>query len=269
MNKKLFNNLDEMYFYIGELKKHNRRLFSNQILSEEVLEKEIQKNNLYFCYSPQKYLNILIYERDFVRLYYYIADIDNYEISELQEKIVCDVFFSKRDEKVEQILKTLGRCGLKQYATFSKWCRKADDFRETYVDYEGYTISPKTEPNFGTMLEEYFESYTDMIPNTDEMETYLSDKICYSAKNKFNQTIGGIVITQRGSVQTEEFLFVDPVYRGKSIAKRLHEEVYKNSDDTIKQFVCWIRDDNMPSINVHKYFGYEKANAYKITMMKG
>ena len=88
-----------LHEFVAELKKANRKLISNCYLSEARIGLYIDKDNLFYTYVPMKYLNIWHKERDFVRLYYYIADLDFYEIPDIDVKIVCDQFYQKETEK--------------------------------------------------------------------------------------------------------------------------------------------------------------------------
>lgn len=81
-------------------------------------------------------------------------------------------------------------------------------------------------------------------------------------------TAGGMVVSSKGHVYTEEFVFTDARMRKRGIASELHQYSYERNNDCNCKFIAWIRDDNEASKKLHTKYRYEKQSSYKITLKK-
>lgn len=167
------------------------------------------------------------------------------------------------------ICDTLQAAGLKEYAVYHKWIRDKKNNVPACIA-ENIAILQGIQNGFSEKIEDYFDIYSDNVPLPEKSRQFYWEKTCYRAILKENNDlIGGIVISERGNVMTEEFVFVDKQYRGKNIANLLHQWWYENTDNEDAQFAAWIRDDNQESIRLHINNGYIKSGTYKVTLMKG
>lgn len=260
------NNIEQFYKFISELKTYKRHLTSNLLISENEVASLIDDEKMFYYYVPGKYINFWKKEWDFSRLYYYIANINDYDVPIIAGKIVCDLFCRKETEKNNAIRIALKNAGFNEYALFHKYEKKRD-----MVDskiYSGEVVRGKI-TGFYELLRECFDIYTDLVPEPEEAERFLDGKICCSVVDEEGKIAGGTVITKKGSVETEEFIFVKDTWRGRGIARRIREYCQANAAKEVTRFISWIKDDNELSWRQIINLGYQKSNVYKITMMKG
>lgn len=263
----IIDSKDHLHCLINELKKANRHLIYNFYMDEKNAAEYINAGRMYYVYVPRKYLNIWHIEREFIRLYYYIADIEAYDTIESSAVIVCDYIVQRKTDKMTALANKLEAVGLKQYAVFHKWtCDKIEYKIEPPNDISVISGACK---GFFEMLRSRFNVYTDYVPEEEDAQRVFKSKICYSAVSDENQElVGGIVITKRGLIQTEEFLFVSPSYCNRGIAHKLHCSWYSRHSEENVKYVCWISDENEKSKKIHSDFGYVMNPTHKITMLK-
>lgn len=69
------------------------------------------------------------------------------------------------------------------------------------------------------MLKDSFDIYSDYVPEYDKFDTYIKNRVIISITNQEkNELIGGLVITVKGDVQTEEFVFTKSCVQGSGVA---------------------------------------------------
>ncbi len=264
------NDLDYLYEIIGNLKSVKRRLDTNLYYSDHDLAKFISVGKLFYEYKADKYLNLIIFERDFARLYFYIADLEKYEVPELQCKIVCDYFYTKETENTQKVVNLLTGKGLQKYAVFNKWSKSGlpQINKEKNADI---IISKQVIPEgFFEAIKDCFDIYTDILPEEKDANDYLAGKICYSANFKSSkQLAGGLVVTAKGDTFTEEFLFVLPSARGLGITNDLYRFYYEDIQAQAPQFYGWIQTGNRAPERMLENYEYKKTSSQKITFMKG
>lgn len=258
---------DELYAYVTSLKKANRHLVTNFYMSEEEINRYTKEEQLYYKFKKNSYLNIWVYEHDFARLFFCIADVSSYEVPDVRQKLICDLFFQNEKSIVGIVdrLKCLNFC---EYAFYTKWIKK-----EAVLLYECneeiIRIESGTAKGFYELLRQCFDIYSDLVPEEKDAIAFLNGKKCYTAFHQnTGEVIGGIVISVHGNIQTEEFIFVRPDMRGQKIAKCLHKRWYDEANDAGIQYLAWIRDDNYDSICLHSQIGYTKHNSNKLTMIR-
>lgn len=257
--------ISHLYGLINELKSFKRRLTTNVFLSEQALEDLIKEDGLEYEYVPGGYLNIFVREWDHLRLYFYLSDVRNYQVSRSEETVVCDLFFNREDEKNGELISAFEKEDFLRYAMYHRWLRT-----ETVTDSmsDDQIVEGQAE-GFYELLRGCFDIYSDYVPQPDLFADYMKDKIVYSAVDTdTGRLAGGLVVSEKGEVQTEEFVFTDPGFRAQGIASKLHRKWYESCGGSIRRFMAWIRDDNDASIDLHRKFAYEKQNMYKITMKR-
>lgn len=258
---------DELYSYVGSLKKSSRHLVSNFHMSEEEIERHTKECGIYYKFVNNKYLNLWVYEHDFMRIFFFIACISEYRIPDIKKKVVCDIFFQKGKNAIE-IVSRLKCLNLYEYVSYTKWIKKETKlFCE--CDDMHIRIESGAAEGFYKLLCQCFDIYSDVVPEEKNAVSFFNNKKCYTAyQKKTDQVIGGIVISVHGNIQTEEFVFVRPDMRGQQIAKCLHKRWYDETNDAGVQYYAWIRDNNKASISLHTKIGYVKHNSSKLTMIK-
>ncbi len=268
----VIDSIEMLYAFVDSLKRKSRRLASNLYLSEDELLEAIENEELNFWFKENRYLNLWKYEKDYARLYYFIAESESYDVPKLRCKIVCDLFYSRPDERFRLAKNALMLAGMTEYAFYQKWSRASVDtgFCRRNSETEAYCIVKGRADGFFEMMKQCFDKYSDFIPTDDAAESFLDTKTCWSVLSSKTQELkGGMVITKRGNVQEEDYVFVADEERGKGIAKALHTHWYLCSDKKTIKFQAWIRNDNIASLKLHNHFGYTGEKAYKITLLKG
>lgn len=261
---KLFS-VDQLDYYISSLKNTNKRLLQNLYLGKENLAASITEGNLLFHYHPQRYLNIYKKEWDFFRLYFYIADPTSYNIDYLNAKTVCDLFYRKKSDTIRELFNTIG---FTEYANFTKYSKRGD-VAESFIECP--FISYVAEKGFYQALISCFDIHTDFVPDEEMAKSFLSENHCFSYVNTEGRLYGGSVVSLKGSVATEEFIFVLPEYRGRgisSILRSYYPQISKYTGSSISRYVSWVKDDNTASWKHLLESGYV-AGEHKTTLLRG
>lgn len=263
----IIKDIEQLYKLVSRLKRMRRKLIYNLFLSENELGKQIKKDNWNYYYVPGKYLNLWVEQQSYVKLYFYIADLDAYKVIDTAKIIICDIFCSKETQELHILKEILFNNGFHQHASYHKWVRKFQAAEK--ICSESVLICKHRERGFFRLLKQSFDPYSDFIPSENIESEFFNSKICCSAISKQTcKLIGGIVITKQGNIQTEEFIFVDPQYCRQGVAGLLHSYWYNTIAGQCTQFVAWIRDDNKASIRLHLKYGYKMQQAFKITLKK-
>lgn len=193
---------------------------------------------------------------------------NEYQVIDIGKTIICDLIFTKYDIKNNALADEMRNQGFERYATYHKWVlkQKRNHFAAVNV-FDG--VYNNDFASFFELLKDNFDPYSDCMPDEENAENYLREKICFSALNPdTNQLVGGMVVTKQGNVQTEEFVFVHQDFRKRGIASSLHAYWYEHNLNENTQFVAWIRDNNLASEQLHIKYSYVKQDTYKITMKK-
>lgn len=260
--------LEYLQDMVYELKRANRRMQSNMVLREEELEEIIQQNELLYTYLPGKYLNVWFWERDFIRLYYYVSTIDEYKPFDGDEKIICEIYATKKELKTDSLIARFERNHFKKYSSYHRWVAK--DLTFDTIGESSYSVRDDVTNGIYDGILTYFDVYGDHLPRESSLEEYWKDKKILSIFDEQENLIGGLVVSTNGKVQTEEYVFVNDSHRGKRLARMLHNSWRQRAnEDGVMQHVAWIRDDNVVSIGLHTTLGYVKQDTYKIVMEKG
>lgn len=260
--------LDTIYSMMDDLKRVNRHSLSNIFLTDENIKRRIAAGQVYYSYIPGQHFCLWHKEWRFTRFYFYIADFDDFQIPVDNETIVCDLFFQKENEKSAFLQEYMSNKGFSNYAVYHKWIRSNAVNKNEYKGHE-ICITEKRGKAFYKTLCDSFDIYTDLIPEEGDAEKYFEDKKCFSfVDERDGNLMGGLVVTPLGRIQTEEFVFVHPLYQGKGVAGKLHEYWYSQSFEETNQYAAWIKDGNIASEELHTKYGYRKQNVFKNTLLK-
>ncbi len=261
------SDIEHFYEFVTQIKRRERKYLSNYFLPESSLLKMIEKKNVTYAYKEGEYLNLWWRKEHFKKLYYFIAEPDQYRIGYDSSACVCDVIGKNKD--LQAVEKILTDAGMLEYSSYSQWvCQdtillsvRNRDYFEIVCEDEGSLFIEK--------LYLYFDIYSDLLPDWEEVDEFIKDKHFIGIHDKQKKKlIAGLVYSKRGCVITEEFVFVVPSYRGQGVSKRLHNALYeKYSSEKIK-YVAWVREDNLESIHLHGAYHYKKQNYLKTTFLR-
>lgn len=261
------DSIDALHRMVSELKKAKRRLLSNMFLGEKEVESLIKNKHVYYTYMPCRYLNLWYSERDFVRLYFYIVDMDSYKAIN-EEKIICELYFPGLNANNALLEKVFEDRGFKVYASYHKWIARNIQPKRPKGNM-GYRIVCGQPEGFAEAVNLNFDIYSDHVPVKSDMEAYLRQNRLYALSDGSNMLAGGLIVAVNGRIQTEEYVFVRKECRGKGLALFLHNFWYESQKEQDILYVAWIRDDNVASIGLHMGLGYLRQDAYKLTLQKG
>lgn len=259
--------IEYLYELIDEIKKINKKYLSNYYLEQSAFSKAIEENGVEYTYKKKEYLNIWIQKEDFKKLYYFIANPYQYKINNDAIINVCDVVCKISDER--NLSKIFLNAGMYQYATYMKWVCDSPVLQEQRLHNYLQIIEKDNGNLFKSALYTYFDKYSDSLPDLNEWDEFIKNK-CFIGIYDIDKkaAVAGMVYSKRGSVITEDFVFVVSNYRGQGLSKILHNNLYeKYSVEKIK-YIAWIRVDNYESINLHSGYCYKKQNLFKITFIK-
>lgn len=269
MEKGIINNVGQIYDYIDVLKKFNRDLLTNSFFIDKRIENTIHNQEMYYEYETRCYLNLLCKNDGFYRLYFYIADLNNYFFDGKDVPVVCDIFTVNEDRVFNELRGKLYDSQFYEYANFHKWTLESQTVflsepTEQLVFESGHG-EEVLELLFGI-----FDKYTDYLPQKSEVELFLEEKRFFNMYEiKTHRIIGSVVYTVKGRVFTTEYYFVQPEERGKGMSYILLDKYYQTFIDKADKFVSWINEANSSSIAVHRRQKYKKEPLMKSTFVNG
>lgn len=259
-----YQQIEEMVVSLRNTSKH---ILTNMFLSENTIKKYINDNKVKYEYLKDNYLNIYVSNNDFVNLYFYVLCTEKYDVCYEDLPIVCNIYFVKDIIKYENIIINLTKKGFLEYKKYSKWTRNGN-FDCNNIGISDIEFHHGYNKNFKELIKKHFDIYSDNVFDVD-LDDYFFDKKCFFAINtNTKKTIAGIVISKKGNIETEEYIFVDNEYRGLGIAKNLHKMWYISNENNYILYSAWIRDDNNDSINLHSRMNFNINNSKKLCMIK-
>lgn len=251
-----------------QLKKINKRQLTNYYLSEKKILEKISQKKVRYCYKKNEYLNIWLKQKNFERLYYFIAYPNSYDINTEEELCVCDVICRESDK--EAICQILHTAGMRKYSEYMKWICSTPIVSNVGKPKQLYVIDNDDGIIFINDLYIYFDELSDLLPEENDLDDFIENKYFIGVHDIRNDTLaGGLVYTKQKYTVTEEYLYVTPAYRGQGISKLLHKVLYQKYYNSELKYIAWIRNNNLISINLHSYYNYQKQNQLKITFLKG
>lgn len=262
------DNVDFFYELLAALKHFKRKLITNFYLSKTQLAENISLGEVQYEYAEEAYLNLIIRDDGFFRLYYFIADIEKYQFQYGGLPCVCDVFFTELTETSGKIMDAVMREGFREYASFFKWVCKRPMADPPTGD--NLRIVQKGTEEVLDLLFQYFDPYSDYLPRERELSAFIKEKGFLCVYDERSKTLAGaLIFTQKERTITEEFLFVRKDMRGKGISEYLYCCLYQLFASIDPQYSAWIQDSNIPSVAVHEKYLYHKEKMRKITFLKG
>ena len=203
------------------------------LIDEESLQNLIDCDELRFEYCKHQYISLWYKEWNYYRLFFYITELNKYDIPELKSPIVCDLIFSKEDEKNQLLIEKLKKEVPRRYAQYHKWIRGYKTITPTRF-LSDVTVTNVCEAGFYSLLKDSFDIYSYYVPEYDKFDTYIKDRVIISiASQEKNELIGGLVITVKGDVQTEEFVFTKSCVQGSGVASLMHSIWYYRNKNLI------------------------------------
>jgi GNAT superfamily N-acetyltransferase len=263
----VIDDIEYLHWMIHELKQVTRRLVSNLYIADDEIQKLIDTKKILYEYVPGAYLNFWYGEQGFVRLFFYTVNIDVYKAPFIKGEVVCELFFAKEMADNEVVERSFIEKGFERYSVYHKWTRKkiTTSIGSLSADYD---VTYNQSDGFDEGIRACFDLYSDHVPDHDNMKRFLRQNTLYAFR-KNGETIAGLVVSENGKIQTEEFIFVKPDFRGQGLARQLHETWDRDAQKVGALCVAWIRDDNEASIKLHEQLGYIRQEVHKITLKKG
>lgn len=263
------NNIDFFYIMIAELKNVRRDLVTNFYMDVQRFKEAIYHDEVKYEYKHGKYLNLIISDDGFARLYYYITEIDDYHIGEIDDICVCDVFFKVGNVSIDKIIMTICQKGFRQYKSYHKLIAKKPDIA-IVKERSDIEIIKNADENTIPIMFQYFDKYSDCLPRRIELNKFIHEKkflSLYDTKN--HEFWGAMIYTEKKHSIVEEYIFIQKKVQGKGLGIALSSFWYQMFVGSDVKFITWVRDDNLPSIALHKKLNYNETKIKKITFLKG
>lgn len=267
MEKGEIVNIDQVYKFMNSLKKLKRGYVTN-IFNVQRVEDNLKENKeLIFEYCEGSYLNILCEDSGFYRLYFFIVDLEHYEIGKIEKTVVCDIFISQDDVIFGKIKNKLYECAFTKYDCIEKWILSSCD-RVSPIRMEGYIVDYEKKMEAMDEVLSSFDYYTDYLPNRSEINRFMQEKNfinIYEAKD--NKYVGSLIYTEKKRMAVLEFYFVVKEHRGKGIGFLLHDCFYQRVGSKGYKIISYIHENNLISIRIHQKYGYQRTNIKKVVFI--
>lgn len=263
------DNIDSYYIMVEELKNTKHKLMTNFLMNPQRFKEAILRNEVGYEYKYGKYLNLIIADDGFSRLYYYVVETKDYHFRGISNTFVCDIFFMEGDKDIGKVITALCHEGFRKYKSYHKLIAKNPKMENVEKNNDVEIIQGIDKDTIDLMYQ-YFDKFSDYLPRKFELEKFVSVKKFLSLYDSINhELLGGLVYTEENHSLIEEFLFVKEKAQGRKLSNLLHSFWYEMLASPDVRFIAWVRDDNMPSIALHSRYNYQDSKIKKITYLKG
>ncbi len=262
------DSIESYYIMVAELKNTRHKLMTNFCMNSQQLKEAILRNEVEYEYKHGKYLNLVIADDGFSRLYYYVIEAKDYHFGGKSNTFVCDIFFMEEDKDIDKVIMALCHEGFSQYKSYHKVILKNPKIVNVEKNND-VEIIQGIDKNTIELMYQYFDKFSDYLPRKFELEKFVCSKKFLSLYDiKSHELLGGLIYTEKNHSVIEEFLFVKEKAQGRKLSNFLHFFWYEILAGSDVKFTAWIRDDNIPSIALHSRYNYQYAKIVKITYLK-
>lgn len=266
MEKGLITNIEQVYTYINDLKNSKRRYVTN-IFNFEEIEYKLRYSKVLFECDGNTYLNLLCEDNGFYRLFFFIVDLDHYQLGKVSHTVVCDVFTMQENELFRQIRSKLCGYAFIQYDCIERWVLKPIDI-SAVAFLKGYVFDYEKNINAIESILDIFDKYTDYLPEVNGIEDFFKDKKFINAyETEGRRYVGSLIYSERKRLITLEFYFVNIEQRGKGLGYLLHDHFYQLVAKRGYKIISYVHENNLASIAIHKKYGYQKDSLRKYTFI--
>lgn len=267
MERGLVKSLGQINLYMTYLKKTRHGCVTN-IFDFEGLENKIRNKEVIFEYREKSYLNLLCEESGFYRLFFFIADLDNYFLEQIESTVVCDVVILQESEAFGKLKDKFFSNGFVQYDCIGKWVLRSFD-KIPLTSKKGYIFNYDKKLNAVAEIFNIFDRYTDCLPEKNDVNIFLKDKRFINAYEiNGNEYVGSLIFTEKRKMAILEYFFVLEKFRGRGISYLLHDHFYQLVAKEEFKVISYIRETNVMSIRVHEKYGYQKEQFEKFIFIK-
>lgn len=262
------DNIDTFNSMVAELKSTKHKLMTNFYMNPQRLKEAILRNEVGYEYKYGKYLNLIIADDGFSRLYYYVVEAKDYHFGGIGNTFVCDIFFMEGDKDIDEVIRALCSEGFRQYKSYHKLIVKNPKIGNVEKNNNVKIIQGIDKDTIELMYQS-FDKFSDYLPRKSELEKFICMKKFLSLYDINNQELlGGLIYTEENHSVIEEFLFVKEKAQGRKLSNLLHFFLYELLAGSDVKFIAWVRDDNIPSIALHSRYNYQNSKIKKITYLK-
>lgn len=263
------DSIDNYYSMVAELKEAKHKLMTNFYMNLQRFKEAILHNEVGYEYKFGKYLNLIIEDDGFSRLYYYVIETEDYHFGGTSTTFVCDIYFMEGDKAHDKVIMALCHEGFRQYKSYHKLIAKNPKIGNVEKNND-VEIIQGIDKDTMELLYQYFDKYSDCLPRKFEFEKFVCMKNFLSLYDiKSHELLGGLIYTEKNHSVIEEFLFVKEKAQGRKLSNFLHSFWYEMLASSDVRFIAWVRDNNIPSIALHSRYNYQDSKIKKMTYLKG
>lgn len=169
------------------------------------------------------------------------------------DKLVFDWIYRNEIEKSE--VKQLAESG---GFTLHTSLRRMSQIRKNSVSEDISEVEVATNNDIVVlckMLNEGFNPISERIPTIKQIETLILQKSIL-VRRVDDEIAGMAIIDIQKKTMYLKHLLTNPKFRRQGIANSLLDKAFFLSKECIR-FILWVKEDNLPAINLYKKFNYE------------
>jgi ribosomal protein S18 acetylase RimI-like enzyme len=247
--------IDQLQTYT-ELMKTNHSIHGSIVYNVMLLPQEVQSlidaQKLFFEVLPEG-LAIYRLERDFYKLYLFLAEDKIASIQKLDKPIVLEFIYSERriDPKVQKLEALCQTMGFDKYVTNKRRTIQLNDAltatQAAELIHQGYEIRRATLPQIGSLVhiwEESLDKYDSIIPKTSELrELIINGEIFCLYQNAM--LLGIAKLKKHNHTSSIWMLAIKKSERGKGLAGVLMSGLLGIAHEAgLKSCYIWTDEEN-------------------------
>lgn len=254
----LLKNYDEYCQLLRGVKKSP--YMSNCYFLPDKIKELIGRNKLY---SEIIQNNVYLYEKEegFFRMYYFIVDRESRAEVKCELPVVVELPYSRElTEKQKSQTAFLKNSGFMPARESSQMSVTVSDVILYHTPLQNNDIrfdfaEKKDKVKLKEMLYSIHNPLFGFLPDDRKMDQLIDGQNLIVAYYKLE--IAGVLNVEIEKKQAwMRHLVVSAGFRGKSIGGRLFNEGHVLYRERVKEYKCWVDVHNVPSVELHRKFGY-------------
>lgn len=215
------------------------------------LRKQIQKGNVY-AEEQTNGMVFLVDRESHYLLFYFLLEPIALNIPIPHKPLVCEEFC--RGDVTSAVMEA------SEFSIFSSYCRMG----KRGSGGEKVAQEHATQDAL-SMVQEYFNSYSDSLPTKEEVGEFLEEHYEISCI----KPSGILLYDIKKAVSTLKYITVRPQERGKGLAGTLMEQYFEKTAGEAKRYLLWVNEKNEAALKLYHRFGYQADGFRKVVWEKG
>jgi len=263
-------NYKQIIEVIITLRAYKKGFITNFYFNEDKCILLIKKNCL-FLLKYEKCNFVLFKEDDFYHLYFFAVSserldsalkllMENYsEITFVTDIIGSNTVVTEFTEFFEQY-------GFEKYSKLFRMSRVKTDEPDEESDFRIEYATPEWANQIKSLLNTYFDKYSEQIPFPEEINQWINDKRIIGILEK-KRIIGFVIFEINGLTSYLRYWFVSPEYRDKKIGSALLRRFFYECRNT-KRGLFWVIDSNENAIARYEHYGFKSELLFDQVLIK-